>query len=196
VVDLGCGPEGGFVPLLLEHGYDAIGIDPRAPERERYQGVEFERAAVPRPLDAIVASTSLHHVSDPAEVIDRIAATLARDGRLVVVEWAWEAFDERTAQWCFARLGSEDGWLRRRHDEWSASGLGWPEFLRRWAEGEGLHRGDELVRLLDERFARNHLDHGPYFFADLADTAEADERAAIAAGEITPARVEWVGTRP
>jgi hypothetical protein len=47
VVDIGCGPHGGFVPMLREDGYDAIGIDPKAPEEEHFQRVEFERAALP-----------------------------------------------------------------------------------------------------------------------------------------------------
>src|SRR5919108_325170 len=77
VVDLGCGSEGGFVPRLRAEGYDAIGIDPEAPAEAQYQRVEFERAELPGQLGAIVASTSLHHVSDPAAVIDRITSALA-----------------------------------------------------------------------------------------------------------------------
>src|SRR5919201_5461220 len=178
VVDLGCGSAGGFVPILRANGYDAIGIAPQAPAAEHYQRTEFERAELPEPLEAIVASTSLHHVSDPAGVIDRIAGALTSGGVLVVVEWASEKFDEQTAQWCFSRLRPDDegGWLRRLRDEWSASGLEWPKYLRDWAEREGLHRGDELVRLLDERLERKHLEDGPYFFPDLAGTTGADEQ--------------------
>src|SRR6266511_500768 len=89
--------------------------------------IEFERAELP-PHDAVVASTSLHHVADPAAVIDRITSTLASGGAVVVVEWAWERFDEQTAAWCFERLGpdNEAGWLHRRRDEWLASGREWP----------------------------------------------------------------------
>jgi SAM-dependent methyltransferase len=197
VVDIGCGPEGGFVPLLRSHGYDAIGIDPRAPAGEHYQCVEFEHAELPGEVEAVVASTSLHHVYEPATVIDRIASTLAPSGRIIVVEWASERFDERTAQWCFARLGPDDeaGWLHRRRDEWLASGRPWPAYLREWAEHERLHRGDELVRLLDERFERELLGYGPYFFPALADTSDAEEQDAIEAGEIRAARIDWVGVR-
>ena len=195
VVDLGCGSEGGFVPRLRAEGYDAIGIDPEAPAEAQYQRVEFERAELPGQLGAIVASTSLHHVSDPAAVIDRITSALASGGRVVVVEWAWEGFDEETAEWCFTRLGPDDeaGWLHRRRDEWLASGLRWHDYLRAWAERERLHRGDELVRLLDERLDRRRLGRRPYFFPDLADTSYADEQAAIDAGAIRATRIDWVG---
>lgn len=194
VLDIGCGPLGGFVPLLRANGYDAIGIDPKAPSEAHYQRVEFEHADLPAQVQAIVASTSLHHVANPATVIDRIASALASGGRVVIVEWALERFDRQTANWCFARLGlDEAGWLHRRRDEWLASALPWTTYLRSWAARERLHCGDELVRLLDERIERETLGDGPYFFPDLADTSAADEQAAIDAGEVRATRIDWIG---
>src|SRR5207302_766537 len=35
----------GFVPMLRADGYDAVGIDPQAPDDARYQPIEFERRA-------------------------------------------------------------------------------------------------------------------------------------------------------
>jgi SAM-dependent methyltransferase len=195
VVDIGCGPLGGFVPMLRSNGYDAVGIDPQAPEEAHYQRIEFERAELPQQVAAVVASTSLHHVADPAQVIDRITSTLTSGGAVIVVEWAWERFDEQTAEWCFKRLGPDDepGWLHRRRDEWLASGQEWSSYLRDWAERERLHPGGALVRLLDERLERKHLTNGPYFFADLAGTTEAEELAAIDAGQIRASRIDYVG---
>lgn len=185
VVDLGCGSRGGFVPRLRAEGYDAVGIDPNAPDEPEYQRTEFERAKLPPPVDALVASTSLHHVADPAEVIDRIVAVVRPGGVVVVVEWASERFDERTARWCSERLGSEKSWLH----ELLADRSGW--FAR-----ENLHSGETLVQLLDERLERLQLDYRPYFFADLEDTTEADEQAAIDAGQLQASRIDYVGTRP
>ena len=197
VVEVGCGPLGGFVPMLRADGYDALGIDPQAPDQAHYQRVEFERAELPQEVDAVVASTSLHHVADPAQVIDRITNTLRSGGTLVVVEWGWEKFDQHTAEWCFARLGPDDeaGWLHGRRDEWLASGHDWSKHLHDWAKREGLHRSDELIRLFDARLERQLLTHGPYFFPDLVDTTEADEQTAIDAAEIQPTRVDYVGKR-
>jgi SAM-dependent methyltransferase len=196
VVEVGCGPLGGFVPMLRADRYDAVGIDPRAPDDENYQRIELEHAELPRQVDAVVACTSLHHVADPAQVIDRITNTLRSGGTLVVVEWRWEKFDQHTAEWCFERLRPNDeaGWLHRRRDEWLASGHEWPSYLRGWAEREGLHPGDVLVSLLDERLERRLLTHGPYFFADLARTSEDDEQTAIDAGQIQATRIDYVGT--
>ena len=197
VVEVGCGPLGGFVPMLRADGYDAIGIDPQAPDDAHYQRIEFERAELPHQVDAIIASTSLHHVADPAQVIDRITSTLTSGGAVIVVEWAWEKFDEQTAEWCFKRLGSDDeaGWLHRRRDEWLDSGHDWPNYLRDWAERDALHPGEMLLRLLDERLERQLLTRGPYFFPDLVDTTEADEQTAIDAAQIQPTRIDYVGTR-
>ena len=147
-------------------------------------------------VDAVIACTSLHHVADPAAVIDRLATTLGNDGTLVVVEWGWEAFDEATAQWWFQRLEQDDAnWLRRLRDEWTSSGQEWQRFLEDWASGDGLHRGEMLLQLLDEQFERRRLAFGPYFFPDLADTTDAKEQAAIGGGLIQATRIDWVGER-
>jgi hypothetical protein len=65
--------------------------------------------------------------------------------------------------------------------------------LRDWAKREGLHRSDELIRLLDARLERQMLTHGPYFFPDLVNTTDADEQAAIDARQIQATRIDWVG---
>ena len=196
VLEIGCGPLGGFVPRLRSSGYEAVGVDPNAPAEASYRRVEFEHAEPFDDLDAVVASTSLHHVDDPADVLDRVAGSLARGGAVVVVEWAWEIFDEETAEWGFERLAASDepGWLHRRRDAWLASGEPWPDYLRGWAASERLHSAESLLRLLDQRFERKQLDSGPYLFPALAGTSADDEQAAIAAGRIRALRRDYVGT--
>jgi SAM-dependent methyltransferase len=198
VAEIGCGPLGGFVPMLRAAGYEASGIDPEAPPGPWYHQAEFERHEVPGPVAAVVASASLHHVADLGEVLDRAAAALAQGGTIVVAEWAWERFDGATARWCFGRLpgpSAEHDWLRHRHDEWLASGLPWEAYHRDWATAEHLHPAGDIVAALDARFDRLFLGYGPYFFASLAGVSEADEQAAIDAGEIRPNRVSYVGRR-
>lgn len=194
VLEIGCGPLGGMVPRLRSVGYEAVGVDPRAPDGEDYRRSAFEDADLQAGFDAVVTSVSLHHVADPAEVVALVARVLARDGTLVVIEWAWEDFDEPTARWCFDRLGPEEdvGWLRRRRDAWTGAGQEWDAYFRGWAEQEGLHSATSLLRLLDETFDRQHFARGPYFFPDLAQTSEEDERAAIDAGQIRATRVDYI----
>ena len=198
VAEIGCGPLGGFVPMLRSAGYDASGIDPEAPEGPWYHRVEFERNELPGPVAAVVACASLHHVADVGEVLGRAAAALRGGGTMVVIEWARERFDDATARWCFDRLpgpSAEHAWLRHRHDEWQASGQPWESYCRAWAAEEGLHAGEDIVAELDARFDRRFLGTGPYFFPDLAGVSEADEQAAIDAGEIQPNRIAYVGHR-
>jgi SAM-dependent methyltransferase len=97
VVEIGCGSLGGFVPALWRKGYDAVGVDPHAPEGLGYRRVTFEHHELPRSVDAVIACTSLHHVADLDQVADRVRAALAPGGMLVMVEWAWERFDEPSA---------------------------------------------------------------------------------------------------
>jgi SAM-dependent methyltransferase len=195
VVELGCGRVGGHVPAMRAAGYDALGVDPEAPAGDEYRRIEFERLDERvAPLEAVVASTSLHHVADPAQVLDAIARLLAPEGRMIVVEWDWESFDEHTADWCFARLpAGEDGWLHHHRAAWAASGRPWSAYLRGWAEEHGIHAAGRLLDLLGERFRLGRPAYRPYFFADLAETAEADEQAAIDAGEIRATRLQVVG---
>jgi SAM-dependent methyltransferase len=200
VLEVGCGSLGGFVRALLDGGYHAVGVDPEAPEGPGYQRIEFERYEPPQPVDCVVASLSLHHVADLDEVLDRLAALLVPGGALVVVEWAWEQFDEATARWCFARLappdsGKEPGWLHKHQERWAASGQPWDAYLRAWATEEGLHPGEDIVRGLDAHFDRQLYVEAPYFFADLATTSEAEEQAAIDAGLIRAGGIRYAATR-
>jgi SAM-dependent methyltransferase len=193
VVELGCGTLGGFVPALRADGYDAIGVDPAAPEGPEYRLTEFERVDLPATVDAIVASTSLHHVADPAAVLERVNDALGGHGIVIVVEWDWEAFDEATARWCLERKVQPDGWLRRRLDAWADSGQPWETAFQGWAVEHGLHGARTLVAELDRRFERIALDRGPYLFTELPGTSGSDEQRAIDAGEIPALRIDYVG---
>ncbi len=89
VLEIGCGPLGGFVPRLRSAGYDAVGVDPEAPSGPNYHLTGFESYRGPAPVDLVVASLSLHHVDDLDDVIDRMALALRAGGTVVVLEWAW-----------------------------------------------------------------------------------------------------------
>jgi SAM-dependent methyltransferase len=198
VLEIGCGPLGGFVPRLEKAGYEVTGIDPQAPQGTSYRQAEFEHSDIPGPVDAIVACTSLHHVADLTLVLDLVHAALVPGGVAVVVEWARERFDEATARWCFVRLpepGDDPGWLHCLHAEWRESGQSWNAYLRSWAQAEGLHAGLDILNGLDARFDCTTLGYGPYYFPDLAGTSEADEQAAIDGGRIKANRIQYVGRR-
>jgi SAM-dependent methyltransferase len=194
VVEVGCGSLGGFVPALCGSGYEALGIDPAAPDGDSYWRTEVERADVPVQSDAVVACTSLHHVAEPGEVLDKIAQLLAPDGIVIVVEWDWERFDEATAEWCFKRLDKSESWLHHRRHEWVTSAQSWQCYLESWANEHRIHTGSAVLRELNQRLRRRLFRRGAYFFADLANTTEDDELRAINSGEIQATRIDYVGT--
>jgi SAM-dependent methyltransferase len=198
VVEIGCGPLGGFVPMLEPAGYQATGVDPEAPQGPSYRQVEFERYDLPGRVDAIVACASLHHVADLGATLDLVAAALVPGGVAVIVEWARERFDEATARWCFARLpeaGDHLGGLHRRQAEWRGSGQPWYAYLRSWGQAEGLHAGQAILDELDARFDSGPATYGPYFFPELAGISEADEQVAIDRGLIQANRIQYAGRR-
>jgi SAM-dependent methyltransferase len=194
VLEIGCGALGGFVPELRQSGYDAVGVDPEAPTGPSFRQVEFERYDDPRPVDAVIACTSLHHVGNLRTATDRIAETLLPDGALVVVEWVHELLDEGTARWCFDRL-PPDGhtYLHHHRDAWAESGLPWSTYFRRWAGDEhGLHTWTEIEGALATRFTAEHVEPRPYYFPPLG-VSEDDEVAAIQSGSIRAGAVGYLG---
>jgi SAM-dependent methyltransferase len=198
VLEIGCGPVGGFVPSLISRGYDAVGVDPEAPAGAEYHRVTFEEHEVQQPVDAIVACTALHHVADIDQVLGRVVEALAPRGTVIVVEWAHEWFNEATARWCFEQLPAgedREGWLHHHRDRWEVSGLGWDSYLADWIDDEELHTGESIIRALDARFERRQLTRTPYFFADLDDVSEVAEQAAIDAHTIRPTGIRYVGQR-
>jgi SAM-dependent methyltransferase len=167
--------------------------------------VEFEQLKPQVPFDGVVACVSLHHVASLDAASSRIHDLLRPGGTLVVVEWAWEKFDEATALWCFSRLPALDGshgdevdeedlvWLQKHRLRWTASGQPWERYLREWAGEHGLHAGHAVISALEKRFSRTSLHHMPYFFSELENTPEAAEQAAIDAGDIQATGIRYVG---
>jgi SAM-dependent methyltransferase len=196
VVEIGCGPLGGFVPMLRSAGYDAVGVDTEAPEGADYHRTGIEEFAPPGAVDLVVASRSLHHVADLDDVADRMVGMLAPGGTVVVLEWAWEQFDEPTARWCFERLPPADedpNWLHRRQETWVESGKPWTAYLTDWATDDGLHTGEAVLAALEARLRTVAADAGPYYFPGLDGVTEEAELAAIAAGRIQANGIRFVG---
>lgn len=194
VIEIGCGALGGFVPDLRRAGYDAVGVDPEAPEGESFRRVEFEGYDSSGAVDAVIACTSLHHVADLAVAVDKIAEVLAPDGVVLVVEWAHELFDDATARWCFDRLSHHgDTFLHHHRDAWAETGLPWSTYFQQWARHEhGLHTWTEIEDALATRFSADRVEKSPYYFPSLG-ISEADEAAAIQSGKIHAGAIHYLG---
>jgi SAM-dependent methyltransferase len=119
VLDLGCG-DGGLVDRLSELGFDAHGVDPRAPNHPRLIRESIEHAMGLEGFDAITVVMALHDAELEA-VVPVLRGLLRPKGRLFVYDFGWDAYDQRAADW----LGKHDishadnsiaGW-RREHGE-------------------------------------------------------------------------------
>ena len=199
VIELGCGPLGGFIPMLAAAGYDAVGVDPGAPGGPWYRQVEFERYDLTRPADALVACTSLHHVADLGRGAgpDTVGAAAPRPAGDRGMGPGAVRRGNRALVLLPAAPGQRQGQLAAATVRTVARvghGLGrlLPVF---WAQAENLHSGQDILRALDARFGAGAVSYGPYFLPDLAGTSEDDEQAAINNGEIQAGRIQYSGHR-
>jgi SAM-dependent methyltransferase len=197
LLEIGCGPAGGVVPVALAAGYQAIGVDPQAPEGPEYRRVPFEEYDSPLAFDAVVSVQALHHLANLDVACERIDGMLAPNAVLVVVEWAWERIDESTARWLFSQAptGANPGWADAVRGDRHGSGLSWSESRDRWAGEHGLHAWRAVESVLTTRFDTLVRTDAPSLFGDVVEITEEVERAAIAANEIAATGVNWVGRR-
>jgi SAM-dependent methyltransferase len=218
VLEVGCG-EGELARALDRAGHSVTAIDPHlsVPEREGespvFRSVGIEGFSGPGPFDHVVAVLSLHHVEDLTGAVEKVAGLLAAGGSLVVVEFAWDRMDGDTARWAARRLPETPSpghasWLEHcchgvphgvpcgephegHEDHHGASAAN----VARWARQHGLHDSRTLREALSRRFVQTLFEWGPYLYADLDDTSEADELEAIEAGEINATGFRYVGVR-
>jgi SAM-dependent methyltransferase len=203
VLEVGCG-KGDLAVALDRAGYSVTAIDPRAPDGPIFRRVGIEEFSEPGTFDHVVAILSLHHVEDIGGALDKTAGLLRAGGTLIVVEFAWDRIDATTAEWARARIpathdSGTHSWLERccrgrthhggdgvehHHAEADAA---------EWANEEGLHSSGRILEEIGHRFAQRCFSWWPYLYPDLDDTSEADEPAAIEAGEINATSFCYVG---
>jgi len=184
VLEVGCGDEGGLVIDLVERGYDAVGIDPRAPDGDHYVQSEFQEAAdalAADSWDAVVAARVLHHV-DP---LDDGVALLARLAPLLLVD---EFAPDLIA-------GAAQAWYEERRP--AAGAVPAPERIDDWRRSHpGLHSHEVVLGALRRHYEELELTWVPYFHRWLRSPGmETEEREAIATGEIPAVGWRWVGSR-
>jgi ubiquinone/menaquinone biosynthesis C-methylase UbiE len=203
VLEVGCG-EGELARALARAGHLVTPIDPRAPEGPIFRRVRLEEFSDSGPFDYVVASLSLHHIEDLGKALDKVATLLRAGGALVVVEFAWDQFDEATAEWALERLpdvssSRRASWLQHRCREWARGSRGEAQvpaeaYFAGWASEEGFHGSQRMRAELERRFVGRLFAWVPYLYPDLdADISEADESAAIESGAINATGFRYVG---
>lgn len=180
VLELGCGDRGGIVAELVARGYDAVGVDPRAPAGERFRRVSLDEWDEPGPWDAVVCGRVLHHVHPLAPALDRIASLAPL---LLVDEFAWDRIDAAAQEWYEGQYRM----LAAAGQEPEA-----PASLDEWrARHPDLHTETTLRSALDERWRELVFERRPYLHRWLrGPSSRALEESLVAAGAI-PA-IGWV----
>ena len=157
VLEVGCGDRGGVVPALVDAGYDAIGVDPRAPTGARYRQADFRE--VEGAFDAIVGGRVIHHLVPLDDAVERMAELAPL---VVVDEFAWDLIDPDLQAWY-------EGERERRPDA-----IG-PPSLDEWRwKHPGLHPHDAVLAALRAYYDERTLEWVPYFHHWLGDVESPD----------------------
>jgi SAM-dependent methyltransferase len=189
VLEVGCGTAGGLVPALVEAGYDALGIDPDAPEGERFVRGTFQELEVSNTLlqgrEAIVAGRVLHHVHPLDEGLDRLAELAPL---LLVDEFARELIEER-----------EQAWYEERYRLLAAAGAQppGPPSLDEWrGRHPDLHGHRVLLDALRAGYEERTHEWVPYLHRWLGDAeSESIEAELVATGALRAVGWRWSGAR-
>ena len=183
MLEVGCGDEGGVVEALVERGYDALGVDPRAPVGERFVQAEFQE--LDGSWDAVVAGNVLHHVDPLGPGLDLLVSFAPV---LVVDEFASDKID-----------AAAQDWYEGQHRMLVASGAEphGPPSLDDWRERHpGLHPHDLLLRELRARYEERALVWVPFLTRWLrGPSSEALEQTLIDARAIQAIGYRWAGVR-
>lgn len=190
VLEVGCGRDGGLVDALAARGYDVLGVDPDAPEGERFVRQTFQEAArnrlLPGEWNAVVAGRVLHHVEPLGESLDLLAGLAPL---LLVDEFAFDRID-----------AAAQDWYEAQHRLLRASGVepNGPADFDDWRArhaGE-LHPHDVVLRELRTRYAERVLEWVPYLARWLrGPSSEALEQTLVDVGAIPAIGYRWAGVR-
>ena len=190
VLEVGCG-QGELTTALAVAGYEVLGIDPLAPQGDRFRRIRLEDLdASDGPYDAVVASRSLHSIRHLDDALDLIVELLAPAGVLVLDELGWDLADEPTLDWLYgqrralaaAGQGEAPESLEAVREEWEAGHL-------------GIHGYEALRAELDARFDERAFARTPFLHRLLGGVAtEVLEQALIDAAAIQALGFRYAGT--
>ncbi len=182
VLEVGCGRDGGLVAMLLDAGYDALGVDPHAPDGPNHRQARLEE--VDGEWDAVVAGRVLHHVHPLDDAIAHLASLAPL---LVVDEFAWD------------RIGADaQDWYEGQHRMLVAAGADppGPSSLDDWrAHHTDLHPHSVLLDTLRLHYDERVLEWVPYLHRWLGGpSSEALEGTLVGAGAFAAIGYRWAGT--
>jgi ubiquinone/menaquinone biosynthesis C-methylase UbiE len=188
VLEIGCG-GGELARALDDAGYEVTAIDPAAPDGPIFRKIKLEELEEDGdPFDLVIASRSLHHVTNLDGALAKVTRLLRPGGVLVIEEFAWNRLDTATAEWFLDQ--------RRILAAGRASvPASLEECCREWEEEHvGLHGYEAMRAALDACFDELYFEWRPYLHRLLDGGADAAaEQALVDAGTVQATAFRYVG---
>jgi SAM-dependent methyltransferase len=230
VLDIGCG-TGALSLAMAEAGYEVTAIDPDPTaidlaERSAHQAapgrLAYHRSdattwvADEAGYDVVVTTRTLHHVHDPAAVLEQVHRWLRPGGQLVCIDFFHDRFDRRDARWIAQLRGLLEATGAYRLDgrlptdpAAAVERIEW-EWEQDHVIDHDLNRAADIELPLSHWFPTGTRSWHPYLYWDIlealdisdpaVETATATlvagwEASLLAAGELSPVLLRFVGPR-
>jgi SAM-dependent methyltransferase len=167
-------------------------------------------------FDVVVTSRTLHHVREPAAALGRVRRWLRPGGQLVCIDFFHDRFDRRDARWVAQLRGLLEATGAYRSDgrlpadpAAAVERIEW-EWEQDHVVEHDLNRSADIEGPLRHGFPTNARSWHPYLYWDILEaldvpdptvekataTLVADwEETLLAAGELTPVLMRFVGRR-
>lgn len=180
VLEVGCG-DAALARHLASGGLEVTALDLELTDRTAHHGVKLVETDFltyeGKGFDAVLFTSSLHHISPLGAALERAHSALNPGGTLLAEEFAVEAPDESTARWYYGMQALLSGQgMMREHTHASAHEHAHqdPEAppLARWKaehrHDPPLHTGKEMLDAITARFADVRHATGPYLYRAIA----------------------------
>jgi SAM-dependent methyltransferase len=182
ILEVGCG-DGALARHLANGGLEVTALDIELTDRSAHRGVRFVEkdflAFDETGFDALLFTSSLHHIAPLDAALDRAVAALRPGGVFLAEEFAVEAPDESTARWFYgmkallAGQGMIANHAEHAHDGDHAEHTDTEAPpLERWkAEHRHeppLHTAEQMQAAIAARFSDAAHTTGPYLYRHIA----------------------------
>jgi SAM-dependent methyltransferase len=192
VLEVGCG-RGELARRLGADGISVTAIDRELGEVRPGPGVRFVQADVrsyeDAPYDAVVFTSSLHHIDPLADAVAGAAKLLVPGGTLVVDDFDLDAPRATTARWYYETqelLVAAGLYAHDRIDH--GHGDDNPDPRMRWLDAHvhdpPLATGRKMIAAIAARFAIRDTTRGPYLYRHICGGLPDDDHGAAVASHV------------
>lgn len=183
VIEVGCG-KGHVAHALQDRGYRVVGLDADSETvaAAKEQGAPVIQATWPEyesaPVDAIVFTRSLHHISDLQQAVQKARATLKLQGKLLVEDFAFDAVDEATIAW-FINVVRNQALANAAASDFVSDLVSSDDPAATWRRHHDheVHSIEVMKRCISEHFTIEEVLSVPYLYRYLIPTLPATSDA-------------------